>query len=117
MAIITIENLKVRGIIGTHPWERKNKQDLIVNIRLTYDSSKAGQSDKLTDALDYEALSKSVISLIEKSKFQLLEKLTAKVLDGILQHRLVEEALVRIDKPQAIPEAATVGFELSKRKK
>ncbi len=117
MGIITIERLKVRAILGAHPWERKNKQDLFVTIRLSYDSSKASTGDKLKDALDYEVLSKAVIALIERSKFQLLEKLTAKVLDVVLAQQGVLEAFVRIDKPQAIPEAATVGFELSERKK
>ncbi len=116
MGIITIDGLKVRGILGAHPWERKNKQDLIITIRLSYDAKKASQSDRLKDALDYEALTQGITELIERSKYQLLEKLTAKVLAAVMSKTGVIEAFVRIDKPQAIPNAQTVGFELSERK-
>ena len=112
MAIIRINDLRLRAIIGTHPWERKNKQDLTLNLVIEYDASKASRSDKLKDALDYEAIAIKVTRTIERSRYYLLEKLTARVLGVILADPKVTSASVRVDKPHAIGEARSVSFEL-----
>lgn len=113
MAVIYICDLKVRTIIGAHAWERKNKQDILINVMLEYDASKAAKSDKLKDALDYDTVSAKVIKTTESSKFLLLERLAAKLLEDIMTDKRVLAAAVRLDKPHAIPEAKCVSFELS----
>ena len=112
MACIRINDLHLRAIIGTHPWERKNRQDLVLNLTIQYDASKASKSDQLKDALDYEAITEKVGKTIARSRYYLLEKLTAKVLDVVLADPKVVSACVRIDKPHAIGEARSVSFEL-----
>ncbi len=113
MSVIRINDLKIRTIIGTKPWERKNKQELIINIGLEYEASKACGSDQIKDAIDYETLVKAVSSAVKSSQYRLLEKLAAKVLAVIMVNKKVESAWVRLDKPQAIAEAASVSFEMS----
>ena len=113
MTTINIVDLRVRTIIGTHPWERTNKQELVINITLQYDASKASRSDKLEDALDYEQIAKAVIKLVEASKYQLLEKLAAKVMDKLKSYKVLEHASLRIDKPQALAEARTISYQIS----
>jgi len=39
---IIVRHLLVRNIIGVDNWERKKKQDIIINLRLYYDITKAG---------------------------------------------------------------------------
>jgi len=84
MAIIRIHDLNFRSIIGAHSWERTNKQDVIVNLTIEYDASKASRSDRLKDALDYEALALKVGRIVERSRYQLLEKLASRILQGIM---------------------------------
>ena len=112
MATIRINDLRLRAIIGTHPWERKNKQDLVLNLTIEYDASKASKTDNLKDALDYEAIATKVTKAVERSNCYLLEKLTAKILSMITTDPKVISACVRIDKPHAIGEARSVSFEL-----
>ena len=114
MSTIRINDLHLRVFIGTHPWERKNKQDLILNLAICYDASKASRSDHFKDALDYEVLADRVTRAVQRSRHHLLEKLAAKVLDVVLAaDPRVTGAWVRIDKPHAIGEARSVSFELS----
>jgi D-erythro-7,8-dihydroneopterin triphosphate epimerase len=113
MATIEIVDLRVRTIIGTNSWERKNKQELIVNITLEYDADKASRSDNLKDALDYEHIAKTVIKTIENSHCLLLEKLAVQVMDQIKRYKGLQNASLRIDKPQAIPEARYVSYKIS----
>ena len=49
MATIRITNLKLRTIIGIHDWERAHKQDVIINVTIEFDASKAADSDNIDD--------------------------------------------------------------------
>jgi D-erythro-7,8-dihydroneopterin triphosphate epimerase len=113
MAIIRINDLKVRTLIGAHSWEKVNKQELILNITIEYDASKACNSDKLKDALNYDFVAAKAIKITERSHHTLLEKLTSKLLHGIMSDRRVLAAHVRVSKPQALAQANAVSFELS----
>ncbi len=113
MAIIRINDLKVRALIGAYSWERVNKQELVINITIEYDASKASRSDKIKDALNYETVAAKAVQTTKRSRHALLEKLTAKILAGIMVDRRVRAAHVRVDKPHALPEARCVSFELS----
>ena len=113
MAVIRINDLKVRALIGTYSWEKVNKQELVINIAIEYDASKACLSDKLRDALNYESVAAKAIRTAERSRHSLLEKLASKLLAGIMSDQRVEKAYVRVDKPHALPQARSVAFELS----
>jgi len=113
MAVIRINDLKVRTLIGANSWERINKQELVINITIEYEASKACHSDKLKDALNYESVATQAIKTAERSRYVLLEKLVYKLLAGIMTDPRVEKAYVRVDKPHAIPQARSVTFELS----
>jgi D-erythro-7,8-dihydroneopterin triphosphate epimerase len=113
MAIIRINELKVRALIGAYAWERVNKQELIINITIEYDASKAQVSDKLKDALNYESVAFKVIKTVQNSRYVLLEKLTAQLLEGIMADRRVQAAYVRVDKTHAVAQARSVSYELS----
>jgi len=113
MAVIRINDLKVRTIIGVHSWERVNKQDLSLHITIKYDASKACASGSLKDALNYEAVAAKVIKIAERSRDALLEKLAGRILKSVMSNRRVQAAYVRVDKPHALPQAGCVSFELS----
>jgi len=113
MALIRINDLKVRVLIGAHSWEKVNKQELIINITIEYDASKACVSDKLKDALNYDSVAAKAVKIAERSHHTLIEKLSSKLLAGIMSDRRVLAAHVRVEKPQALAQARSVSFELS----
>ena len=113
MAKIQIINLRLRTIIGTHDWEREVQQDVVVNITLDYDATKAIASDDLRKTVDYKALTKQIIKEVEAAEFFLLEKLSGRILDIVTAHPAVREAVVRVDKPQALRFADSVSVELN----
>ena len=113
MAIINIVDLRVRTIIGTHSFERKNKQELIINISLEYDARKASRSDNLKDAIDYEHIAKAVIKTVENSRCLLLEKLAARVMDTLKGYQGLQNVSLRIDKPHALEQARCISYTIS----
>lgn len=114
MAIIRITDLKLKAIIGINDWERKQRQDVIVNLSFEFDSSKAAQRDDIHYTIDYKALKKDIMALIKNSEFFLLEKLVEKVLDLIMRDQRIQNATVRIDKPRALRFAKSVSVESSR---
>ena len=52
---ILISDLLVRCIIGVRDEERRDKQDVLINLELSVDLRKAGTSDRLEDSVDYRA--------------------------------------------------------------
>jgi FolB domain-containing protein len=116
MATIRITDLKLRVIIGVEDWERKAKQDVIINIKFDFDAGKACVNDNIQDTLDYKTLTKRIIKEAEGSSFFLLEKFAQRILDTVLDYPLVKKASVRVDKPFALRFADSVSIELRGRR-
>lgn len=110
---IHIKNLKIKAIIGINDWERKEKQDVIVNVTLELDASSAAQTDRIEDTLNYKTLTKRIISEVESSKFFLLEKLAHHILNLVLEDKKAIRGTVEVDKPQALRFADSVSVKCS----
>ncbi|WP_026374547.1 dihydroneopterin triphosphate 2'-epimerase [Aestuariibacter salexigens] len=112
-AIIRIKNLRLRTYIGINDDEIKNKQDVVINVKIQYDAGQATNSDQMEDALNYKTITKAIIKLVEDNRFFLLEKLTADVLDIAAEHPWVRFAEVEVDKPHALRFSDSVSLCLS----
>jgi FolB domain-containing protein len=112
-AVIHIKDLKIQVIIGTQAHERKVPQDLLVNISFTYDAALAAQSDALGHAVDYAAIHGRIISSVGITKFFLLERLAAFILELIMEDKKIISAEVVLEKFGVLPGAASVSIKLS----
>ncbi|MBW7908731.1 MAG: dihydroneopterin aldolase [Kiritimatiellae bacterium] len=113
---IYIRDLALRCIIGIYPEERRDRQDVIINVTMSGDFSAAGLSDDIDDAVNYKTITKQMIALVEESSFNLIETLADKLADICLEHPKVEEATVSVDKPGALRFARSVAFETTRRR-
>ena len=111
-ATINIRNLRLRTFIGFNPEERVKKQDVVLNIQISYLPGPAILNDQVEDALNYKTITKAVIRLVEEGRFLLLEKLVADVLAICSNHAEVIHASVTIDKPHALRFAESVSLTL-----
>ncbi len=100
--IIKIENLKLRTYIGIYDWENNNKQDVVINIEMVYDGSKAGKSDNIEDTVDYKIITKEIINYVENGKFNLLERLVNDIGKLVMKDKRVLKSTIRVDKPGAL---------------
>ena len=99
---ITIRNLALRTIIGFNEWEKTKKQDVVINIELDFDPRDAIKSDNVADTLDYKQIKRSVIDLVESSRYNLVEKLTHAIVEKIMENPRVHALNVTVDKPHAL---------------
>jgi dihydroneopterin aldolase/D-erythro-7,8-dihydroneopterin triphosphate epimerase len=109
---IHIRDLLLRCIVGVFPEERHAKQDVVINITLFADLSAACRSDNLADTVDYKALKKEVIAMVESSDCQLVEHLAERIAGICLRQSRVQRVRVLLEKPGALRFARTVGVEI-----
>lgn len=109
---IHIRDLGVRCIVGINPDERREKQDVILNITLYADLQSACQSDRIEDTLDYRQVKKRVLAMAEDSSYLLLERLAERVAQVCLESPRVERVAVAVDKPGALRFARSVAVEI-----
>ncbi len=109
---IIIRNLHCRCIIGMNDWERREKQDVVLNIILWIDLSKACRTDSIEDTMDYKELKKQILRKVESSSFSLIERLAALIVDICLERPQVQKVKVTLDKPGALRFADSVAVEM-----
>lgn len=111
---IHIRDLRLRCIVGVYAEERRDKQDVIINITLDADLRKGCDSDRIEDTVDYKALKKRIVHLVEASGNCLIERLAQQVADCCLENERVYCAHVTVDKPGALRFARSVAVEISR---
>ena len=111
---VLINNLRLRCIIGINPEERVNRQDVVINIRVTNDNRPAAASDSIEDAVNYRSISKDVISLVEGSEFLLVERMAEEIAKTALKDPKADGVYVEVLKPGAVRFAESVGVSIER---
>ncbi len=109
---IFIKDLRLRCIIGVSEFERREKQDVLINITLGCNLAKAVETDSIEKTVDYKTINKNIIKLVENSSFFLVETLAEKIAQTCLEHEGVTKTKVVVEKPGALRFARSVGVEL-----
>lgn len=109
---IYIRDLLLRCIVGIYPEERENKQDVIINIEMSCDLSAAAASDQIEDTVNYKAVKKEIMALVENSAFLLIERMAGEIASVCLAHSGVSQVRVTVDKPGALRFARSVAVEV-----
>jgi dihydroneopterin aldolase / 2-amino-4-hydroxy-6-hydroxymethyldihydropteridine diphosphokinase len=112
--LIHIRDLLLRAIVGINQEEREKQQDVRINITMVADTSKAGLSDAIEDAVNYKTITKQIIRMVEASRFFLVERLAAEIAEICLTDPNVEVARVFVEKPGALRFARSVGVEIER---
>lgn len=114
MDTIFINKLKVDTIIGIYDFEKDNRQPIILDIELQYDTSQACASDNIRYAVDYHKLSQDIYEFVRQSSFQLIETLAEAIAKKILDFPMVNTVKLSLEKPNALDLAETVGIQITR---
>lgn len=112
MDSIRIRDLTVSCIIGIEPKERVQKQEVCINLTLQCDLARAAASDDIAHAVDYKTIRDKVVEFVEKSDFNLIETLAARVASLCLEDRRIMAVTVCLDKPGALTRTRSVAVEI-----
>ena len=113
---IIITDLSARCIIGINEDERREPQDVTINLSIYADTKKPGRTDRFEDAVDYRAVKKRVLGLVENSRYFLVEALAEVIADACLATPGIVKVQVRVDKPSALRFARSVGIEITRER-
>lgn len=109
---IHIRDLQVRCIVGVYSEERREKQDLVINITLHANLRDACLTDNLEATIDYKAIKKNVVAMVENSSYQLIEALAENVARLCLAEPKVQWVEVTVDKPGALRFARSAAVQI-----
>lgn len=110
---IEIKDLLVRGILGINPDERKNRQDILINVVLWADTRPAARSDEIDDAVNYRTIAKTIIEHIENGEPMLVERLADEIARLCIRaDPRIEAVEVSVEKPTALRFARSVGITI-----
>ena len=112
--IIHIKNLILKTKFGFYPKEKKISQRLIFNLKV-YTIQNIYRDGRLEDVVDYDQIVKIIKNiLIENINF--LETLAEKIINKIFEDRRIIKINIKIEKPDAVSECDSVGYEITKER-
>jgi len=111
---IIIRDLSARGIIGVNDWEREKPQEILINIVLFADLSRAGETDDLNDSISYRTIAKKAQQHAETAQRFTVEALAADIAKLCLEEPGVEKVRVRVEKPGAVRFSKSVEVEIER---
>lgn len=113
---VFISQLHVETIIGVYDFEKEAKQSLYFDIEMDVDISQAAATDDINLALDYAKVSERVIAHSTAKPVELLETLVEQLAAIILTEFATKKVMIRVSKPAAVPQAQTVGVQITRTK-
>ncbi len=95
---IEIRGLELLLFCGVLEEEQARRQPFRFDVDLHLDLRPAGWSDDLTETVNYGALIDTLTDVLPGERFNLLERLAARVAELALDHDLVDSVMVKVRK-------------------
>jgi 7,8-dihydroneopterin aldolase/epimerase/oxygenase len=98
MDCIHLTGIRCYGYTGALPEEQVLGQWFGVDLTLWVDLSPSGQTDQLSDTLDYRQVIQRVEARIADEKYQLIERLATVIVEDLLEFEFLERVKIRLAK-------------------
>ena len=111
---VFVRDLELMALLGIHDHEKINPQRIVVNIDLSVMEQQGPMADDIAHVVSYEIVVKKVEAIVAAGHVNLVETLAEKFAEACLRDRRVVSARVRIEKPDIIKNARSVGVEIER---
>ena len=111
---VLIKDFIIYEIIGIHQNEKINKQKIIFNIVIDVNQNIYPDENNLSSIVDYEKITNKLKKLAKNKKYNFLESLAEDSFDEIFADKRINSVKIKIEKPEAIKNAQSVGVEVFK---
>ena len=99
---ILLEGMTFHGHTGALPFEKRDGQDFRVDLELEFLRILACDTDRIADTVDYGAVFEAVRQVVEKERFDLIERLAGAIAEKVLKAAPpVISLVVTVRKPHA----------------
>ena len=111
---VFIKDFVIEEIIGIHKHEKIKKQKIKFNIELDINQSSIPHENDIKSIVDYEKITIKLENLAKNKKYNFLESLAEDSFKEIFKDKRINSAKIKIEKPDAIKNADSVGVEVFK---
>jgi len=114
---VYIKDFIVQEIIGIHEHEKIKKQKIKFNIVIDINQNTVPNENDIKSIVDYEKITNKLKNLAKEKKYNFLESLAEDSFKEIFDDERINSVKIKIEKPEAIKNADTVGVEVFKTRK
>lgn len=113
---VFIEGVEAETIIGVYASEKLAPRPLLLDLQLGVDIKPAAASDRVRDALDYQAVKDVVTKFVAAERVDLLETLAERLARHLFNEFPLDSLHLRIIKPGAVSGVKAVGVEIERQR-
>jgi len=114
---VFIKDLIIEEIIGIHEHEKIKKQKIKFNIVIEVNQNTTPDERDIKSIVDYEKITLKLENLAKTKKYNFLESLAEDSFKEIFEDKRINSVKIKIEKPEAIKNAESVGVEVFKNRK
>jgi len=113
---ILIKDFIINEIIGIHKHEKISKQKIIFNIVIDVNKNTLPDENNISSIVDYEKITSKLENLTKYKNYNFLESLAEDSFKEIFEDKRINSIKIKIEKPDAIINAKSVGVEVFKNR-
>ena len=111
---VFIKDLIIEEIIGIYEHEKIRKQKIKFNIGIEVNQNTLPDENDIKSIVDYEKITKKLENLVKSRQYNFLESLAEDSFKEIFEDKRINSVTIKIEKPEAIKNAKSVGVEVFK---
>ena len=113
---VFIKDFIIQEIIGIHKHEKTEKQKIKFNIVVDVNQNTVPDEKDIKSIVDYEKITNKLENLAKNKKYNFLESLAEDSFKEIFEDKRINSVKIKIEKPDAIKNADSVGVEVLKNR-
>ena len=113
---VIIKDLLLNFVIGYYSAEKAKKQNVKFNIELNYTDHKNLNDKDIKSIVDYGRIIKVIKNMTKNKHYNFLESLADDLFDELFKDERIDKIKLKIEKLDAIRDAASVGIEITKKR-
>ncbi len=113
---VFIKDFIIQEIIGIHEHEKTEKQKIKFNIVVNVNQNTVPDEKDIKSIVDYEKITNKLENLAKNKKYNFLESLAEDSFKEIFEDKRINSVKIKIEKPDAIKNADSVGVEVLKNR-
>lgn len=109
---IFIDRLTLDAAVGVFDSEKKTTQRLIISLSAEVEIPSKEELHH-SDVVCYDTVAKGIRAIVQSQHFELLETLGRRIVDYCLADVRIKQVTIKLEKPDIIADASSVGIEIS----
>lgn len=111
---VFVRDLEIKAMLGIYEHEKLSPQRVVINIDLTVKERGEPLEDDISNVVSYEKIVDLVKEIVATGHVHLVETLAEMIAARCLENDWITGVRVRVEKPDIIPEARSVGVEIER---